>query len=120
MCDHGTICRTDMTDQNGESLIKSSISGRKEAVKILLSTTDINYKDKYGYTALMYASENEHTNIVEILLENNADPNTQDKIGNTALIYASYYGHTDIVRILLDDEADPKCQWIHRTHSCIG
>ena len=31
--------------------------------------------DKYGYTALHYAAQNDHTDIVRLLLEMNADPN---------------------------------------------
>ena len=35
----------------------------------------LNMADKYGYTALHYAAQNDHTDIVRLLLERNADPN---------------------------------------------
>jgi ankyrin repeat protein len=54
-------------------------------------------------TALMWASRNGHTEIVEILLRNkDIDVNLQDKLnGWTALMWASGKGHTNIVRMLL-------------------
>ena len=60
---------------------------------------NINHANKYGYTALMYASSNGKTEYVELLLKHpNINVNYAKKEdGYTALIYASKTGHTDIV-----------------------
>lgn len=48
---------------------------------------NINTPDKYGTTALMFASANNNYDIVSFLLENGADPLKKDFSGNTALKY---------------------------------
>lgn len=61
---------------------------------------DINIKDKYGNTALMWVSWEGYTNCIKILIDAGADINIQNKYGNTALKYAYWYGHTEIVKLL--------------------
>jgi len=59
---------------------------------------DINKKDKNGNTALIWASQEGHIEIVKSLLANGANINEKDKYGNTALIWASQEGHIEIVK----------------------
>jgi hypothetical protein len=54
----------------------------------------------YGNTALIFAAQNGHQEIVRILLEKGADPNMKDQYGNTALIFAAQNDHQGIVRLL--------------------
>jgi len=75
-------------------------------VRLLLARgADINARDETGFTALRFASAENNTEIVKVLLEANnppADPNTQDDIEeSTALHAASERGHVEIVRLLL-------------------
>jgi len=53
-----------------------------------------------GNTALIYAAENGHEDIVELLLCAGSDVNIQNRIGNTALMRAAASGHVGVVQIL--------------------
>jgi hypothetical protein len=61
-------------------------------------------KEESGSTALIEASIRGHTEIVQLLLENNdINVHQQDKkYGLTALMHASEKGHTEIVKMLLN------------------
>ena len=61
-------------------------------------------------TALIVASNNGHTDIVEMLLKAGADVDARNKYGYTALIEASWGSHIDIVRMLLKAGADVNAQ----------
>lgn len=84
----------DIENDFGESLLisatlNSNTLSTKNTVKMLLKhTKNINFQDKYGYTALMYAVQNCVDEVVEILLNHNADTNIQNNLGETALMFA--------------------------------
>ena len=67
-----------------------------------INITDGSVSVNAGMTALMYASENGHTEIAILLVERGADVNAQDWYDTTALMTASRRGYTEIVRMLLD------------------
>ena len=67
---------------------------------------NVNAKDANGWTALIRASWDGHTEIVATLLEKGADVNAKDAKGSTALMKASLNGHTIVVSILLEKGAD--------------
>ena len=76
----------------------------------LLNNPNAMY-DENGYPKLIYASENDMYQMVEILLKNGADPNIRDDDGGTtALMVASKSGHQQVVEILLNNRADPNIQ----------
>jgi ankyrin repeat protein len=53
--------------------------GHTEIVQLLLEKgADVNAKNKYGRTALIYATERGYTEIVQLLLEKGADVNAKD------------------------------------------
>ncbi len=64
-----------------------NISGVKSAV---LNGTEINTKDKFGRTALIYASIGAASEVISFLLQNKADPSLMDNYGKTAKEYASF------------------------------
>lgn len=66
---------------------------------------DFEATDKYGYTALIRAVYQGHTEIVEALIALKADLNAQDKDGNTALIWAIRREYTEIAKTLIFAEA---------------
>ena len=68
---------------------------------LLARGAEIDRQDKYGWTALISASENGHQGIVKALLAAGADIDLQDTNGRTALIWASENGHEGIVQALL-------------------
>jgi len=57
-------------------------------------------------TALMYACEEGHVHIVQILLDSQASLDVQDYAGWTALMLACYGGYTTIVSKLIDCKAN--------------
>ncbi len=73
-------------------------------------TIDINAKNNYNETALMFASYCDHPQIVELFIDKGANINCQDNYGNTALIYAIKYAIrnnlVDAAKILIDKCAD--------------
>jgi len=85
-----------------KNLKMASIAGKLDVVKLLIEVgVDINAKDIYGDTALIYASAYNHKEIVEILIEVGADISIKNNIFFTALKYASKKGHKDIVKLLI-------------------
>ncbi len=60
----------------------------------------VNTRDGDGYTALMRAAWEGHTETVKVLLEAGADVNAKGNDGWTALMWAEYMGHTSIIEIL--------------------
>jgi len=70
--------------------IQAAIRGNNNKIKeFIKSGVDINMKDKYDKTALMYAVTYKFLLIVRTLLDAGADPNLQDNDGKTALMMAS-------------------------------
>ena len=60
-----------------------------------------------GMTPLMFASDNGHTEIVQLLLNAKAKPDLKTGNGDTALHLAIMRGYSDIVQLLLEYGADP-------------
>lgn len=62
---------------------------------------DVNAKTEYGSTALFYACDRGHQELVEFLLEKGADPTLKDTFYNaTPLTWAQMKGHHEIVGML--------------------
>jgi ankyrin repeat protein len=59
-----------------------------------------------GSTALIFASEHGHKEVVQLLLSKGAKVNAKTDWGDTALLNASAYGHKEVVQMLLAKGAD--------------
>jgi len=79
------------------------LSGVKKSIK---QDVNINITDKFGYTALMHASEQGHVKIVKYLVEKGSDINTKNETGWTALMAASWKGHLAVAKYLVENGAD--------------
>lgn len=79
----------------------ASFAGRIDVVKLLLDYgADVNYQDKSGYSALLWAASQGYTQIVEMLINKGADVNKKNVAGNSALIFATRGNHTKMVGLL--------------------
>jgi len=96
-------------------LMKAAVTGNEDMVHRCCKTfsmSDINSQDRNGKTALLYAADKGHINIVRLLCESKAHADQEDNDGNTPLIVAAKNGYTDVIRVLLSTgQADPH----HRT-----
>ena len=84
------------------------MQGRLATVDILLRSgmADVNQVCPKGRSALMYASELGHYEMVKLLLAHAANPNMVDNEQHTALMAAAYNGYMHILTALIDASAD--------------
>ena len=66
----------------------------------------INTQDKYGTTALMFASANNNFDVVNFLLDNGADPLLKDTFGKTALRYSKDSKIQDFLKIKMKEQIE--------------
>ena len=85
-----------------DKLISASRNGHKDVVSMLLQAgAQVDAKDTYGWTALMWASSrNGYKDIVSMLLQAGAQVDAKDNDGWTALMLASRNGYKDVVKVL--------------------
>jgi ankyrin repeat protein len=128
----GGLAGVNAHDKDGETaLMGAAYQGDLEVVRTLLSEgADVNEKTTAslamgglqlnsdftgtstlvifspGSTALMFAVEGDHSEVVQVLLDMGADVNARDWDGYTPLMKASTTAHGDIVRLLLAKGAD--------------
>ncbi|QDS71946.1 hypothetical protein FKW77_000869 [Venturia effusa] len=91
-------------DTRRTALIWAAATGKPEMVDILLSgekKADTSASNNRGRTALMFASENSHVEVVRRLLVAGADPRAVSDGGWTALHNAADRGHVHIIELLL-------------------
>lgn len=72
-----------------------------ECRRLIESDADVSVRNKYGVTPLWMASQDDHAEVVKLLLAANADVNAADTTdGVTPLDIALQQGHSEIVRLL--------------------
>ena len=104
--------KSKLTSCSGGTWLTSAANiGDLESVKNLMKKrfSDINFKDKEGFTALMKASINNHVTTVKELLSYEPDINATDTIGFTALIFAVKNNNLSVVETLLSEDANVNC-----------
>ena len=74
---------------------------------ILSGVTDINAKDKYGQTPLLWAAGSGHSAVVQQLLAKGADVEAKDESGRMPLSWAAGNGHEAVVQQLQSHLAQP-------------
>lgn len=85
----------------------------KELQRLLATGDNINSKDRYGYTALMWAAYSGHAAVAQCLLTAGSDLEAKDKLGHTALRWAAQNGHVAVVQCLVTAgaELEAKDKW---------
>ena len=88
------------------SIHKAAGKGNIEAVKQHLAAgTDVNAKNKHGYTPLHAAAEEGHKEVAELLIQNGANVNAKN-VGSTPLHEAAKKDHKEIAELLIEKGAD--------------
>jgi serine/threonine-protein phosphatase 6 regulatory ankyrin repeat subunit B len=67
---------------------------------LLAANADVNVKDGYGATALIYAAQDGYLEVARALIGARADVNYVAPNGATALMVASQNGHQNVVQLL--------------------
>ena len=93
------LCADDLADQ----LHAAAKRGDVESVGDLLKQgVNVDAPSKYQATALSFASQHGHSDVVKLLLEHNAKVDVKDTFYNLPpMFWASAKGHTEIVAALL-------------------
>jgi len=69
--------------------------------------TEVNAKDKLGYTPLFWAVLSDTNNVAEFLISKGADVNAKNDKGVAPLYFVTFYrGHEDMVKLLISKGAD--------------
>ena len=68
---------------------------------------DVNSRDSYGTTALIWTAVRGHVEMAKILIAAGADVNMQDKFGSTPILIAAQSGYNDLIKLFIKAGADP-------------
>jgi len=94
-------------DELNYALIATAAKGNTDSlIEILKQHPDINFRDANNGTALFYATQNQHIDIVKILVYNKANINYAVNTGFTPLMAACYNGFFDIAEYLASQGAN--------------
>ena len=92
---------------DGETpLLAATKRGSAAMVALLITegSVDVNKAaTAKGLTPLYIAAEDNHIEIVNLLLKGKADVNSKTDIGWTPLFIGIFHGHTDVVKLLLQE-----------------
>jgi hypothetical protein len=90
-------------DDRAEELFAAARRGDAKAVEILLDAgVDVKSTTPYGATALHFAADKGHVEVVKVLLKHKADPNAADTFYKaTPLMWASMHDHSAVLAELL-------------------
>lgn len=97
-------------DTGATALMQAAYRNDLELTKLLLALENIkvNAKDVENRTALMFACNKGHKEIVQLLLQSKADVTISDINGNTAQDYAQMNEKTEIVQLLIGKNGNYK------------
>ena len=90
-----------------KTLNQAVVDGDIDRVKSEISAgTDLNSKNRMGWTLLQIAVRNKRSEIAKLLIDKGADVNVRDSRGRTPLHFAVESGQKEIVEALIEKGAD--------------
>ncbi|XP_069699656.1 uncharacterized protein [Periplaneta americana] len=99
--------KKELKDSNMTYLEKADDNSRRYNVNMLSHMDEyINMQDDMDNTALSYAIQHGHVQIVTLLIDRGADCNLRNKNDDSPLVLATRYRHVDIVKLLIQKGAD--------------
>jgi len=100
--------RTWAQESGAERLWQAARTGAVAAVQAELDAgVDVNAATEYQSTALSFACDRGHAEVVKLLLERGANPNIKDKFYNaTPLMWAQMGRHYEVITALLQAGAE--------------
>ena len=93
------------SQQNALEIAKLMNSETK-LIEVFIDAKGVDAIVRDGWTALMHAARDGHTEVVKLLIDNGADLNHKSNGGVTALRTAAREGRTEVVKLLIDNGAD--------------
>lgn len=96
-----TFSQMKIPPMSDNDFLKLCSSGNATKVEeAIMNGANINAKSIRGWTTLMRAAWNGHTEIAEILIKHGVNVNAKSNTGTTALSWATRYGHTETADLL--------------------
>jgi ankyrin repeat protein len=120
----GTRNSAAVVQQQGGLLLQAAACCNANAIEALLRQGEvadfIDFQENDGWTALMRAANNGHSEALKLLLDKGADPNLRNSAGQTALMLAAQRGHahaSDLLRAAAAQKGPDSGQqtWTERT-----
>jgi hypothetical protein len=103
---------TGLAQNQSEEFLAAARKGDVAALKAFLDKgVDVNTKSRYGATALSFACDKGHVEVVKLLLERGAEADVRDTFYKaTPMTWAASKGFAEIVKLLLDKGSKEKAQ----------
>ena len=95
-------------DERNTCLILAAYFGHTDTVRYLvtLPEVDLNHQESTNCTALHFAVQEKHADVVEVLIDAGADIETKNDEGRSPLLVASISGELTTVKMLIKAGAD--------------
>ncbi len=95
-------------EDRGAELHEAARKGDLAQVQLLLGAgVPVNIKSEYGATALSFAADKGHLDLVKFLISHGAEVDVTDTFyQSTPIIWAAYNGRAEVVRVLVEAGAD--------------
>ncbi|MDH5230550.1 MAG: ankyrin repeat domain-containing protein [Gammaproteobacteria bacterium] len=101
-----TSKKTEALSPNQALLIAAARGAINSVVHLVENGAAVNSHDPFGFTPIMLATVEGHTELVKTLIQLKADIELSNNGGDTAITLASRFNYPAIVRVLLDIDAN--------------